>query len=152
VVRRRPMRVLIALCGVAVITFVVVRRVVFVMKGGMVYKNEVRPMRHGSTDFRAVRCVWLGLAMRDLGKTAYRPSVVPHWELSSARTLVFGQLLPIQLPSCRDTPTESGQAHWARSYLKFSMYRTRTSDGFEPGSVQKANVGFDPSAKLRVSV
>jgi imidazolonepropionase-like amidohydrolase len=31
------------------------RRVVFVMKGGVVYRNEARPKPHSSTDFRAVR-------------------------------------------------------------------------------------------------
>jgi imidazolonepropionase-like amidohydrolase len=32
-----------------------VHRVVFVMKGGVVYRNEIRPMPRRSTQFRAVK-------------------------------------------------------------------------------------------------
>jgi len=46
---------IIALDGDPLQDITAVCRVVFVMKGGMVYKNEVRPMQHSSTDFRAVR-------------------------------------------------------------------------------------------------
>ena len=46
---------IIALDGDPLKDMTAVRRVVFVMKGGVVYKNEARPMAHSSTDFRAVR-------------------------------------------------------------------------------------------------
>ncbi len=46
---------IIALDGDPLKDITAVRRVVFVMKGGVVYKNEVSPMPHSSTDFRAVR-------------------------------------------------------------------------------------------------
>lgn len=46
---------IIALDGDPLKAITAVRRVVFVMKGGVVYKNEARPMPHSSTDFRAVR-------------------------------------------------------------------------------------------------
>ena len=46
---------IVALDGDPLQDITAVCRVVFVMKGGMVYKNEVRPMQHSSTDFRAVR-------------------------------------------------------------------------------------------------
>jgi imidazolonepropionase-like amidohydrolase len=46
---------IIALDGDPLKDITAVRRVVFVMKGGAVYKNEVRPMPHSGTDFRAVR-------------------------------------------------------------------------------------------------
>ena len=46
---------IIALDGDPLKDITAVRRVVFVMKGGVVYKNEARPMAHSSTDFRAVR-------------------------------------------------------------------------------------------------
>jgi imidazolonepropionase-like amidohydrolase len=45
---------IIALDGDPLKDITVVRRVVFVMKGGVVYKNEA-PMSHSSTDFRAIR-------------------------------------------------------------------------------------------------
>ena len=43
---------IIALDGDPLKDITAVRRVVFVMKGGAVYKNEARPMPHSGTDFR----------------------------------------------------------------------------------------------------
>jgi imidazolonepropionase-like amidohydrolase len=46
---------IIAIDGDPLKDITTVRRVVFVMKGGVVYKNEACPMPHSSTDFKAVR-------------------------------------------------------------------------------------------------
>jgi len=46
---------IIALDGDPLKDITAVRRVVFVMKGGVVYRSEARPMPHSSTDFRAAR-------------------------------------------------------------------------------------------------
>ena len=45
----------IALDGDPLKDITAVRRVVFLMKGGVIYKNEVRAMSHSSQDFKAVR-------------------------------------------------------------------------------------------------
>jgi imidazolonepropionase-like amidohydrolase len=46
---------IIALDGDPLKDMTAVRRVVFVMKGGVVYKNEARSRLRSSTDFRVVR-------------------------------------------------------------------------------------------------
>lgn len=46
---------IIALDGDPLKDIIAVRHVIFVMKGGVVYKNEVCPVSHSSTDLNAVK-------------------------------------------------------------------------------------------------